>query len=228
MLLRALTNPVWISLTAEDPFLESFKLCQLNRDLRHCTDSFQAEYDKIYETSKDYGVDLMDEIRTNEEGATLMRFKKIAKRSDCNGLDFIKFAIDYDQKEVIAHSVTQHFLASTVFGDIPSWKTSGIVYKILVGISLGLIYPFTTLLNIFLPSTIFPRAAKFATKPFVKFINGVFSFITFLIFLCAYCSIDYNGIRKGDKFTPLEVIIFVFLLGFCWGECKQLHGNGIR
>ena len=148
--MKALSNPTWISLTAEDPFLTSFELCGLNRDLRHCTDSFHVEYDKIYKETRRYSAELLDEIRTNEEGAILMRCKKISQRSDSNGLDFISLALDYDQQEVIAHPSTQHFLTSTVFGQVPHWKTSGAAYKLFVGILLGLLFPITTLLNIIL------------------------------------------------------------------------------
>ena len=77
------------------------------------------------------------QVRTQEEGATLMRCRTVSKKNKCRDLTFINFAIDYDQKEVIAHSLTQHALTSTVFGDIPYWKTNGVVYKLFVIVTLG-------------------------------------------------------------------------------------------
>ena len=49
--LKALSNPVWLSLTADDPFLVCFQLAALNRELRHCTVSFGETYDSILEVS---------------------------------------------------------------------------------------------------------------------------------------------------------------------------------
>ena len=80
--------------------------------------------------------------------------------------------------QVVAHPVVQHFITSRIFDNIPGWRRKGIPYRALLVVVVGLFYPLTTLMNILLPSTY--KLSKVAVNPFVRFINGAASFITFL------------------------------------------------
>ena len=59
-------------------------------------------------------VSLIDQIKSESEGLTLMRHKTIEQKSDCLGLDFINMIVDHDQKKVVAESEVQYYLESKV------------------------------------------------------------------------------------------------------------------
>lgn len=229
--LKALGDPVWLSLKSAgscDPFLTFFKLNELENKFRDENDPFQLEYLAMYTENEITCVKLLDEVTSQEEGATLMRYMTPGEhKNSANDLDFINLAIDYNQKEVVAHSVCQHFLTSAVFDEIPRWQSSWIAYKVFIVILIALLYPVTSLLNIILPSKCF-TISGIAMRPFVKFINGAASFLTFLALLIVLGSTDRDGVRIGQPPTALEIVVLIWIIGFCYGECKQVYKRGVK
>ena len=106
-------------------------------------------------------------------------FPKNTHRHYLHG-DCTHIIIRYFICQVVSHPVTQHFVTSRVFDDIPGWKTSGMFYKSVTVFILALLYPVTTLINIMCPFKCCYSVANISMEPFVKFVNGAMSFITFL------------------------------------------------
>lgn len=213
--LKGISDPLWIAMDSKDPLLTLFQMTMLNRDLAKWDDSFHKDYEDIQKENEALCVHLLDEVRTENEGIILMRHT-----SDNDPFALIKLAIRYQQKEVIAHPVVQHFLTSAVFDGVPNWIGGSCCYKILLVMATGVLYPVTTLLNIISPKH--TPLHNIANKPFVKFINGASSFITFLILLAVLGSSERSGIRVGESPSMIEMLVFVWLVGFCAVECKQV------
>ena len=99
--LKALSNPMWISLTSDDPFQTSFKLNDLNRMFARYDDSFEDLYREVAETNINLCVKLLDEIQSEDEGNVLMRYNTgLSGNEERNNHAFIDLAVDYGQKKV--------------------------------------------------------------------------------------------------------------------------------
>ena len=110
-----------------------------------------------------------------------------------------------------------------VFGDVTKWRTSGVLFRVSYVATQVLIYPLMAILYFFAPCWEFSNKVK---RPFVKFINHTTSFFIFLILLAAASSQQFN-IRFQRFPSPMELIIFFWILGIAWSECKQVWHNGI-
>lgn len=103
-ILRALSNPVWIGLTSQDPFLTSFQLCQLNRKYGDQDDSFENKYEELSEMNYKLCLKLLDTVESEKEGTCIMRHKSISQGKGAD-LTFVSLAVDYNQKEVMVDSL---------------------------------------------------------------------------------------------------------------------------
>ena len=102
-LLAALSNPVWIALTSQDPFVTSFRMCQLSRQYKDEDDSFEGFYDNISEKNIRLSLRLLDEVKSGKEGARIMGHKQVTLKKDEEkdvALNFVNLAVEYDQREV--------------------------------------------------------------------------------------------------------------------------------
>ena len=60
--LQALSNPLYISLTSEDPFLTAFKLCASARKFGDQDDCFESNYRELSEANQRFCLGLLDEV----------------------------------------------------------------------------------------------------------------------------------------------------------------------
>ena len=60
--LQGLSNPLYISLTAEDPFLTAFKLCGLARRFALQDDCFESNYKEVATENQKFCLGLLDEV----------------------------------------------------------------------------------------------------------------------------------------------------------------------
>ena len=224
--LKALCHPIWIIITSEDPFSTIFRYSGLDEGFskNNYHVSFQKEYERISQDINQFAVALLDGIESESEGATLMKYK----RTD-DDLSFIDIALDHDQKDVVAHPVIQYHLQSKIFGDIPGWENRGILYKVLLETLIAVLYPITSLLSIFVPSSC-ASVANVTTKPFVKLISGAGSFLTFLAFLIYMGASDRkeSSIRTSKTPTGVEFAVLIWTIGFCFAEYQQICSSGLK
>lgn len=60
--LQALSNPLWIALTSEDPFFTAFKLCASARKFGVQDDCFESSYRELSEANQKFALGLLDEV----------------------------------------------------------------------------------------------------------------------------------------------------------------------
>ena len=60
--LKALSCPVWVALTSDDPFLGMFKLCKWCREFSKENISFGAEYEALSKKAVNLCEELLDEV----------------------------------------------------------------------------------------------------------------------------------------------------------------------
>ena len=108
--------------------------------------------------------------------------------------------------QVVAHPISQHFITSIVFDNIPRWRTSTMKYKIFFIVVASFCFPITSLASILAPCTTVGRLGK---RPLMKFINVGASFITFLgkctrCFFILGSRLMRNYILQGRNFKKLR------------------------
>ena len=100
--------------------------------------------------------------------------------------------------QVVAHPISQHFITSIVFDNIPRWRTSTMKYKVFFIFMATLFYPITSFASIVSP---YSSVGQLGKRPLVKFINVGSSFITFL---CKHF-IFHSVILDSLDISPLAI-----------------------
>ena len=102
-ILKAISNPIWIGLTSDNPFLTSFKLYQVSKKFGEQEDCFESKYNALLEGDQIFCSQLLDQIESEEEVRCIMKCGsnvELDLESNCWDLSFIRLAIKYNQKEV--------------------------------------------------------------------------------------------------------------------------------
>ena len=108
--------------------------------------------------------------------------------------------------QVVAHPISQHFITSIVFDNIPRWRTSTMKYKIFFIFMATLFYPITSFATIVAPCS---SVGKLGKRPLMKFINVAASFITFLCKQFVYNLGNFHrAVTKflHEKYSLLSII----------------------
>lgn len=100
---RALSNPVYISLTSKDPFITIFKLINELQVLAFREDEYEKDYLALAQQCIQFSLGLLDECRTSKEQNNILNFPG-EDASDAEfvegSLGLVNCAISYNQKEV--------------------------------------------------------------------------------------------------------------------------------
>lgn len=113
--MQALSHPIWIGLTSNDPFLTSFKISKKCRKYRAFQDCYENVYNNIIKQNKDFCCALLDHIENEAEVQCLMQWnhEKFNPFSNVKDLDFVRLGIRYNQKEVSIKFVSRSFLLNS-------------------------------------------------------------------------------------------------------------------
>ncbi|XP_057296724.1 short transient receptor potential channel 4-like isoform X2 [Hydractinia symbiolongicarpus] len=220
--LKALSNPVWIGLTSTDPFLTAFKIYKKCKTLGRQEDCFEKTYHQLKDDCQRFCCQLLDQLESENEVICLMKYDEIRVKENGH-LSFIKLAIEYEQKEVVAHPIPQHVISSLVFDNVPGWRTSGLLYRICYIFLVACLFPLTSIMHVIAPCSVF---GEFVKNPLVKFVNGAASFVTLLVLLAVIATSEKAGIRTGETPTPIEATLFVWTISLLVHEFKQLIYQG--
>ncbi|KAM4859571.1 short transient receptor potential channel 4 isoform 2-T3 [Thomomys bottae] len=92
---------------------------------------------------------------------------------------------------------------------------------------IGLLFPVFSVCYLIAPKS---PLGLFIRKPFIKFICHTASYLTFLfLLLLASQHIDRSDLnRQGPPPTIVEWMILPWVLGFIWGEIKQMWDGGLQ
>lgn len=101
-LYKALGNPIWITLTTDDPILTAFTMSTKMKNLANQEDEFENEYLDLYKSCKQLAVGLLSECYDSKEQETILNYSHEQANSGDKRLDLLKAAISMEQKEVWA------------------------------------------------------------------------------------------------------------------------------
>ena len=100
---RAMANPMWMSLTATDPFIAAFKLSKELKCIAKQEDEFEKDYLALSLQCRQFALGLLDECTSAKEQTVVLNFPgNDASEAEFGALTLglLHNAISYGQKEV--------------------------------------------------------------------------------------------------------------------------------
>ncbi|XP_038030223.1 short transient receptor potential channel 4 isoform X2 [Anas platyrhynchos] len=131
------------------------------------------------------------------------------------------------EKQFVAQPNCQQLLASRWYDEFPGWRRRHWAVKMLTCVVIGLLFPVFSVCYLIAPKS---PLGLFIRKPFIKFICHTASYLTFL-FLLLLASQHINRPDVGLQGPPptiVEWMILPWVLGFIWGEIKQMWDGGLQ
>ncbi|XP_061026628.1 short transient receptor potential channel 4 isoform X6 [Eubalaena glacialis] len=131
------------------------------------------------------------------------------------------------EKQFVAQPNCQQLLASRWYDEFPGWRRRHWAVKMVTCFIIGLLFPIFSVCYLIAPKS---PLGLFIRKPFIKFICHTASYLTFLfLLLLASQHIDRSDLnRQGPPPTIVEWMILPWVLGFIWGEIKQMWDGGLQ
>ncbi|XP_053521619.1 short transient receptor potential channel 4 isoform X1 [Artibeus jamaicensis] len=227
---KALASPSLIALSSEDPFLTAFQLSWELQELSKVENEFKSEYEELSRQCKQFAKDLLDQTRSSKELEIILNYRddnSLIEEQSGNDLARLKLAIKYRQKEFVAQPNCQQLLASRWYDEFPGWRRRHWAVKMVTCFIIGLLFPVFSVCYLIAPKS---PLGLFIRKPFIKFICHTASYLTFLfLLLLASQHIDRSDLnRQGPPPTVVEWMILPWVLGFIWGEIKQMWDGGLQ
>lgn len=228
---KALASPSLIALSSEDPILTAFRLGWELKELSKVENEFKAEYEELSQQCKRFAKDLLDQARSSRELEIILNHRDDQSEEldpqKCHDLAKLKVAIKYHQKEFVAQPNCQQLLATLWYDGFPGWRRKHWAVKLLTCITIGLLFPVLSVAYLIAPKS---RLGLFIKKPFIKFICHTGSYLTFLfmLLLASQHIVRTDLHMQGPPPTIVEWMILPWVLGFIWGEIKEMWDGGFN
>ncbi|KAB0353911.1 hypothetical protein FD755_023395 [Muntiacus reevesi] len=125
----------------------------------------------------------------------------------------------------VAQPNCQQLLATLWYDGFPGWRRKHWVVKLLTCMTIGFLFPMLSIAYLISPRS---NLGLFIKKPFIKFICHTASYLTFLfMLLLASQHIVRTDLHvQGPPPTVVEWMILPWVLGFIWGEIKEMWDGG--
>ncbi|MEE6497085.1 hypothetical protein FKM82_002589 [Ascaphus truei] len=228
---KALASPSLIALSSEDPILTAFRLGWELKELSKVENEFKAEYEELSQQCKRFAKDLLDQARSSRELEIILNHRDDQSEEldpqKCHDLAKLKVAIKYHQKEFVAQPNCQQLLATLWYDGFPGWRRKHWAVKLVTCITIGLLFPVLSMAYLIAPKS---RLGLFIKKPFIKFICHTSSYLTFLfmLLLASQHIVRTDLHMQGPPPTVVEWMILPWVLGFIWGEIKEMWDGGFK
>uniref|UniRef100_A0A674N1A0 Transient receptor potential cation channel subfamily C member 2b n=1 Tax=Takifugu rubripes TaxID=31033 RepID=A0A674N1A0_TAKRU len=234
---RGIASRAYLSITSDDPMLKAFGLSKELRKLSQKEPEFKPQYLGLEQLCQDYAVELLGMCRNQSEVTTILNscsdesqdsFEGQAFEEGIPSLSRLRLAVNYNQKQFVAHPICQQVLSSIWCGNLAGWRGSRTAWKLFVSMGIFLTMPFLCLVYWIAPKS---KAGRILKIPVIKFLLHAASYLWFLITLLGE-SITMEMYR--DKFASRQQNILhssfhmVWVVGFFWYECKEVWIEGLR
>ncbi|XP_022080138.1 short transient receptor potential channel 5-like isoform X2 [Acanthaster planci] len=222
---RALSQPAYILATQTDIFGHAFHLSAKLKTLSRTWEDFGAEYEQMARGVDFFAGEMLGESSSTEEILALFRYHNTDKYRDLEGkqhpLAKLFEAIEYEQKEFIAHPHSQKAIIVQFYRNLLDWNERGILHQVLLILFVLLGFPIICLLYIFVPVR---RVVNFARLPYVMMMMKAGSGFTFLIFIVAVTVMDKHAYPRTVEL--LHGFMLVWVIGLAWLHIKTIAKHG--
>uniref|UniRef100_A0A3Q2D0F4 Transient receptor potential cation channel subfamily C member 2b n=1 Tax=Cyprinodon variegatus TaxID=28743 RepID=A0A3Q2D0F4_CYPVA len=234
---RGIASRAYLSVTSNDAMLSAFSLSRELRKLSQKEPEFkQPQYLSLEQLCQEFAVELLGMCRNQSEVTTILNscgdesqdaLDEQAFEEGIPNLSRLRLAVNYNQKQFVAHPICQQVLSSIWCGNLAGWRGSRTIWKLLVSVGIFFTMPFLCLVYWVAPKS---KAGKILKIPVIKFLLHSASYLWFLITLLGE-SITMEMYR--DKFASRQQNILhssfhMVWVVFFWYECKEVWIEGLR
>ncbi|XP_077360486.1 short transient receptor potential channel 2-like isoform X2 [Festucalex cinctus] len=234
---RGIASRAYLSITSDDAMLSAFSLSSELRKLSRKEPEFKPQYLSLEELCQEFAVELLGMCRNQSEVTTILNscgdesqdaLDEQAFEEGIPNLSRLRLAVNYNQKQFVAHPICQQVLSSIWCGNLAGWRGSRTAWKLFVSVGIFFTMPFLCLAYWIAPKS---KVGKILRIPVIKFLLHSASYLWFLITLLGE-SITMEMYR--DKFAARQQNILhssfhmVWVVGFFWYECKEVWIEGLR
>ncbi|XP_024215389.1 short transient receptor potential channel 4 isoform X2 [Halyomorpha halys] len=222
---RALSNPAYICQTSPDPLLIAFKLSKELLTCGHVDTIYMRQYEALAESLRTFAVEIIAECRTLEEVETILSESKDSNLKGNWTYPRLVLAMDYKQKEFIAHPNVQQVLERAWMGDWIAWRRYTVYVKALYIFPRLLTLPLVLGVLMFTPTS---RWAKHFSLPVNKLLSNVASYCLFLLLVFIQSNVNKKDQTRETKPTGVEVFLVIYVLTFIYNSIRSLLKQGVR
>ncbi|KAF0765472.1 short transient receptor potential channel 4-like [Aphis craccivora] len=221
----AISNPTFICTTSSssDPVLECF---QLHEELLLCGSAEQVHnttYTYMAAQVRQFAVEMIVNCRTSDEVKIMLRNRDGCKFKGRFPYPRLITAMDYKQKEFVAHTNIQQVLETAWLGDWIEWKSYSGPQKLMYLVWRFCMLPATVALGVLAPNSGLNRSNRL---PINRMFNSLVTYLVFLGLLFAHSNADKFEMRRGAPELGTCLPIAVFVLGHAVEKTKLLLQQG--
>ncbi|KMQ97082.1 short transient receptor potential channel 5-like protein [Lasius niger] len=209
----AVSNPVYICQTEEDPILRAFELsAELSREASFDKE-FYPDYKALSSEVSNFATDLIACARTAEEVECVLKQTAGFGRSSTFAYPRLLLALDYEQKTFVAHPNVQQIVESKWIGTWHEWKVRSMWWKCLSLIPQIVMLPLVAFIVLFAPNS---KQAKFYEIPVNKFLSSVANYLIFLTFVFLQSRSDKTEQLRGppDTGARYEWVLAIYVISY--------------
>ncbi|XP_049888052.1 short transient receptor potential channel 4-like [Pectinophora gossypiella] len=222
---QAVSSPVFLVHEASDQILAAFLL---SADLVANAETHIHLASSYLQLAKDvsaYAVDLMGCCRTSEEVELILKQTSGYLGRRQFELPRLLMAVDYKQKEFVAHPNTQQVLESHWVGDWHGWSNKSLIGKICLILSRIVITPFILFMCIIAPRH---RLVRHWRIPLNKLITHASAYFVFLALVFHISNQDRNQQSRGPPDTGAMTPLVLYVCGYTWSAIRMCLMQGPR
>ncbi|XP_067141263.1 short transient receptor potential channel 4-like [Centruroides vittatus] len=221
---KAICNPYFICLTTNDPIFTAFILDKQLRESAEIEKEFTLEYNALSECVRKFAVDLLSQCPKPNEVERILKIKK-----GFSGLNLkyprLQTALDYSQKEFVAHPHVQKIVSAEWNGLWLTWIKYSLIRKVAHILLRIFIFPFVCIVVMTAPNTYWGKRWR---CPLNRFINEFVTYLIFFVLLFTMIGIDTNTSERGPPNTGLEIPVVLWVTGFVWASIRRLALFGYK
>ncbi|CAO2582358.1 Short transient receptor potential channel 2 [Lemmus lemmus] len=236
---RGIASRAHLSLASEDAMLAAFQLSRELKRLARKEPEFKPQYIGLESLCQDYGFELLGMCRNQSEVTAVLNDLGEDSEPEAEGLGQafeegipnlarLRLAVNYNQKQFVAHPICQQVLSSIWCGNLAGWRGSTTIWKLFVAFLIFLSMPFLCIGYWLAPKS---RLGRLLKVPVLKFLLHSASYLWFLIFLLGESLVMETQLStfKGRSQSVWETSLhMIWVTGFLWFECKEVWIEGLR
>lgn len=214
---RAICNPAYISHSTLDPILTAFRL---SRELQNCSrfsPEFRVAYSELAQEISSFAVELIGCCRTTEEMGMVLRQSEGLTAASHFMYPRLVLALDYKQKEFVAHPNTQQLVETAWHGDWHEWRAKNSFIRFVYVATRILLLPIMALMCLVMPRH---NLVKHWQIPLNKMISHNASYFVFLVLLFLQSNLDKTEQKREPPHSGLEPFIVTYVFGFIWSSLR--------
>ncbi|RVE54343.1 hypothetical protein evm_000828 [Chilo suppressalis] len=222
---RAVSSPAYIVHVSTDPILTALRIAEELIENAAANRQLSAAYLRLKDDVSSFAVDLIGCCRTSEEVELVLK-----QTSGCHGqrhfvLPRLLMAVNYKQKEFVAHPNTQQVLESYWLGNWYYWKHKSLISKVWTVLTRIFLTPIILLMCMVLPRH---SLVTHWQIPLNKLITHTSAYIVFLGLVFHISNRDKTEQRRGPPDTGAEGPLILYVCGYTWSAIRMCVMQGPR